>query len=54
MRSLIFLQGFALGGSGFTSTSASFENLPYALAAVIVVVPLIWFGLKAICPKDKW
>jgi len=54
MRSLIFLQGFALGGSGFTSSPASFANLPYALAAAIVVVPLIWFGFKAVWPKDKW
>jgi len=54
MRSLIFLQGFALGGSGLPSSPPTFENLPYALAAAIVVLPLVWFGFKAVWPKDKW
>jgi hypothetical protein len=51
MKSLILLQGFALGGGPFPSTSGD----GFVLGGLIILGGLIVaLGLKAVWPKDKW
>lgn len=54
MKSLILLQGFALGGGADLPTIDRVIYLGIGISASLIGIALAYFILKTLCPKDKW
>lgn len=53
MNSLIYLQGFALGGGAFPDFDR-LASMGWTAIGIIGLAATVGFTLKAVWPKDKW
>jgi hypothetical protein len=54
VKSLIFLQGFALGGGPALPTSDRLAYLAIGIGLIILIGVLAYCVAKAVWPEEKW